>query len=265
MRINASATCRAHHPVTKSVLQYHNAGMRAAACSNRRRRERTDGRRRRMGIEGHRYLMTAPGAPLAREAFAAEPAAGEVVVAIAGCGVCHTDLGYYYDGVRTNHAAAARARARDLRPGRRRRSRRGALGGQGGHRARRAALRRVRSLPPGARPDLPRAEDARQRHPGRLRLAHRRAGTRPLRGRRGASRARRPDARRGLDRRRRAHHALPGGAPGGRRAGQPRHRRRRGRRGRLLRAGRAGVRREGGGDRRRPGQARPRSPRMAPT
>jgi 6-hydroxycyclohex-1-ene-1-carbonyl-CoA dehydrogenase len=56
-----------------------------------------------MGIEGHRYLMTAPDAPLAREAFAAEPAAGEVVVAIAGCGVCHTDLGYYYDGVRTNH------------------------------------------------------------------------------------------------------------------------------------------------------------------
>ena len=57
-----------------------------------------------MRIEGHRYLMTAPGAPLAREAFAAEPAAGEVVVAIAGCGVCHTDLGDYYDGVRTNHA-----------------------------------------------------------------------------------------------------------------------------------------------------------------
>ena len=56
-----------------------------------------------MRIEGHRYLMTAPGAALSREAFAAEPAAGEVVVAIAGCGVCHTDLGYYYDGVRTNH------------------------------------------------------------------------------------------------------------------------------------------------------------------
>ena len=129
-----------------------------------------------MRIEGHRYLMTAPGAPLAREAFAAEPAAGEVVVAVAGCGVCHTDLGYYYDGVRTNHAAAARARPRDLRPGRRGRAGRGALGGQGGHRARRAALRRVRPLPPRARPDLPRAEDARQRHPRRLRLAHRRAG-----------------------------------------------------------------------------------------
>ena len=38
-----------------------------------------------MGIQGHRYLMTAPGAPLALESFAAEPAAGEVVVAIAGC------------------------------------------------------------------------------------------------------------------------------------------------------------------------------------
>ena len=30
--------------------------------------------------------------------------ADEVGVEIAGCGVCHTDLGYYYDGVRTNHA-----------------------------------------------------------------------------------------------------------------------------------------------------------------
>ena len=35
--------------------------------------------------------------------FRAEPGPGEVVVAIAGCGVCHTDLGYFYDGVRTNH------------------------------------------------------------------------------------------------------------------------------------------------------------------
>jgi 6-hydroxycyclohex-1-ene-1-carbonyl-CoA dehydrogenase len=55
-----------------------------------------------MTIAAHRWLMTAPGAPFARSTFAAEPAAGEVVVAIAGCGVCHTDLGYYYDGVRTN-------------------------------------------------------------------------------------------------------------------------------------------------------------------
>jgi 6-hydroxycyclohex-1-ene-1-carbonyl-CoA dehydrogenase len=32
------------------------------------------------------------------------PPAGEVVIMVAGCGVCHTDLGYFYDGVRTKHA-----------------------------------------------------------------------------------------------------------------------------------------------------------------
>jgi 6-hydroxycyclohex-1-ene-1-carbonyl-CoA dehydrogenase len=55
-----------------------------------------------MTIAAHRWTMTAPNAPLQREAFEAAPQAGEVVVAVAGCGVCHTDLGYYYDGVRTN-------------------------------------------------------------------------------------------------------------------------------------------------------------------
>jgi 6-hydroxycyclohex-1-ene-1-carbonyl-CoA dehydrogenase len=55
-------------------------------------------------IAAHRWLMTAPGAPLARAEFDAAPGAGEVAVAVAGCGVCHTDLGYYYDGVRTNAA-----------------------------------------------------------------------------------------------------------------------------------------------------------------
>ena len=57
-----------------------------------------------MSIEAHRWTMTAPQAPLVREAFDAAAGPGEVVVAIAGCGVCHTDLGYFYDGVRTNHA-----------------------------------------------------------------------------------------------------------------------------------------------------------------
>lgn len=55
-----------------------------------------------MTLAAHRWLMTAPSAPLERAEFDAEPAAGEVTVAVAGCGVCHTDLGYYYDGVRTN-------------------------------------------------------------------------------------------------------------------------------------------------------------------
>lgn len=57
-----------------------------------------------MSLDAHRWSMTAPQATMVRETFAAEPQAGEVVVAVAGCGVCHTDLGYYYDGVRTNHA-----------------------------------------------------------------------------------------------------------------------------------------------------------------
>lgn len=57
-----------------------------------------------MSIDAYRWQMNTPGAPFERVAFVAAPAAGEVVVAIAGCGVCHTDLGYYYDGVRTNSA-----------------------------------------------------------------------------------------------------------------------------------------------------------------
>ena len=51
-----------------------------------------------------RWVMTAQGEPLQPETFdPGQPDAGEAIVEIAGCGVCHTDLGYYYDGVRTNH------------------------------------------------------------------------------------------------------------------------------------------------------------------
>ncbi|MBX3592424.1 MAG: 6-hydroxycyclohex-1-ene-1-carbonyl-CoA dehydrogenase [Burkholderiaceae bacterium] len=56
-----------------------------------------------MSIEAHRWLMNAVNTPLERAAFSATAGDGEVVVAVAGCGVCHTDLGYFYDGVRTNH------------------------------------------------------------------------------------------------------------------------------------------------------------------
>ncbi len=52
----------------------------------------------------YRWLMTAPGAPFSKTAFEPLPLGpDEVLVEIAGCGVCHTDLGYYYDGVHTNH------------------------------------------------------------------------------------------------------------------------------------------------------------------
>jgi 6-hydroxycyclohex-1-ene-1-carbonyl-CoA dehydrogenase len=50
------------------------------------------------------WMMNAPGATLAAVNFTPALGPGEVVVEIAGCGVCHTDLGYYYDGVRTKHA-----------------------------------------------------------------------------------------------------------------------------------------------------------------
>jgi 6-hydroxycyclohex-1-ene-1-carbonyl-CoA dehydrogenase len=47
------------------------------------------------------WQMTEPG-KLARASLdMPEVQAGEVVVEIAGCGVCHTDLGYFYDGVPT--------------------------------------------------------------------------------------------------------------------------------------------------------------------
>jgi 6-hydroxycyclohex-1-ene-1-carbonyl-CoA dehydrogenase len=51
-----------------------------------------------------RWMMTETGKPLVPMEFdIGTPAPNEVVIEIAGCGVCHTDLGYYYDGVRTNH------------------------------------------------------------------------------------------------------------------------------------------------------------------
>lgn len=51
-----------------------------------------------------RWVMTAPREPLQQTTFDPfPPGDGEVVVKIAGCGVCHTDLGFYYDAVRTKH------------------------------------------------------------------------------------------------------------------------------------------------------------------
>jgi 6-hydroxycyclohex-1-ene-1-carbonyl-CoA dehydrogenase len=57
-----------------------------------------------MSLAAHRWQMTAPKAPMVRTGFDPLPlAAGTVAVQVAGCGVCHTDLGYFYDGVRLNH------------------------------------------------------------------------------------------------------------------------------------------------------------------
>ncbi len=52
----------------------------------------------------HRWLMNAVNQPMEKAEFDPfPPDGGEVVVEIAGCGVCHTDLGFFYDGVRINH------------------------------------------------------------------------------------------------------------------------------------------------------------------
>ncbi len=57
-----------------------------------------------MEIAAYRWVMTEVNQPLVRQAVTLEvPETDQVVVEIAGCGVCHTDLGYFYDGVRTNH------------------------------------------------------------------------------------------------------------------------------------------------------------------
>lgn len=57
-------------------------------------------------MEIHAWKMTAPKELLSRATTAFDPAslaAGDVLVEIAGCGVCHTDLGYLFGGVKTKH------------------------------------------------------------------------------------------------------------------------------------------------------------------
>lgn len=48
--------------------------------------------------------LVAPSAPLElRDVKEPEPGSDEVVVRVAGCGVCHTDIGFWKDGVPTRH------------------------------------------------------------------------------------------------------------------------------------------------------------------
>src|ERR1035438_1552051 len=60
---------------------------------------------RPMSVKPVRWMMTAVGKPLVPMEFEiGNPGPDEVLVEIAEYGVCHTDLAYYYDGVRTKHA-----------------------------------------------------------------------------------------------------------------------------------------------------------------
>lgn len=50
------------------------------------------------------WMVVDRARPMRSESRDESPKAGEVLVEVAGCGVCHTDLGFYYDGVPTRHA-----------------------------------------------------------------------------------------------------------------------------------------------------------------
>jgi 6-hydroxycyclohex-1-ene-1-carbonyl-CoA dehydrogenase len=49
------------------------------------------------------WVVREAGQPMVREDRDEVPGPGEVLVQVAGCGVCHTDLGFFYDGVPTRH------------------------------------------------------------------------------------------------------------------------------------------------------------------
>ena len=49
------------------------------------------------------WVAQAPSEPMVLLGRGEEPGAGEVLVEVAGCGVCHTDLGFLFDGVPTRH------------------------------------------------------------------------------------------------------------------------------------------------------------------
>ena len=55
-------------------------------------------------IEAYGYFLTAPNAPLEKRTFTIESIeADQVVVAVAGCGLCHTDLSFISGSVQTKH------------------------------------------------------------------------------------------------------------------------------------------------------------------
>jgi 6-hydroxycyclohex-1-ene-1-carbonyl-CoA dehydrogenase len=151
------------------------------------------------------WQMTEPG-KLMRTEIPCRRSAGRSPRRDRGCGVCHTDLSYFYMGVPTDPEAAAVAGPRDFRRGRRRRGRHDR---QGSHHPRRAPCNNCEICKTGPRQPLPRPEDAGQLdgHLRRLLQPHPGAGQGPLRRRQ----PRQHPARASVGDRRRRDHALPGG------------------------------------------------------
>lgn len=50
------------------------------------------------------WVVEQPGQAMVYQTRDETPEPGEVIVKVAACGVCHTDLGFFYDGVPTRHA-----------------------------------------------------------------------------------------------------------------------------------------------------------------
>lgn len=54
-------------------------------------------------MEALAWTVTAKAQPMQREHRELATASDDVIVAVSGCGVCHTDLGFFYEGVPTRH------------------------------------------------------------------------------------------------------------------------------------------------------------------
>jgi 6-hydroxycyclohex-1-ene-1-carbonyl-CoA dehydrogenase len=54
-------------------------------------------------VEISAWVAEKPGQPMELRTRAESPGPGEVLVEVAGCGVCHTDLGFHFGGVPTRH------------------------------------------------------------------------------------------------------------------------------------------------------------------
>jgi len=50
------------------------------------------------------WIVREPGQAMTLQEREASAPDGQVLIEVAGCGVCHTDLGFFYDGVPTRHA-----------------------------------------------------------------------------------------------------------------------------------------------------------------
>ena len=190
------------------ILIYHYKRRTASRQTGRWRQNEETGMLE--GIEAHRWMMTGVNQPMVREALRGDAGRWR------GCRRRRRLRRLPYRSRlflrRRAHQSSlgAGARPRDFRARRRRGRRRAILARPRGDHSRRSALRRMRRLQAGSAEHLPQAEDARQRHSRRLRLAYRRAGARPLPSGRNPARLARPVACRCERRRRRRDDAVSG-------------------------------------------------------